>query len=173
MIVASCTSGFAGVYLERIFKEPELSQRSPEAAEESKELLQVAAEQSLKTDIPATPEPRPEVPHMAASNLRLGVFGTLFAFPAALTDFVPNPSRYTVGWTLLAWFIVCNGAIGGILVAVTIKYLDNIARSFCSAFSVMLAGLLDPDGGPEAASGTSWRVGAGLIVASVVLYQNT
>ena len=49
---------------------------------------------------------------------------------------------YFGGWTLNTWILVFLWAIGGILVALCIKYTDVIIKGFASAISLILISLI-------------------------------
>jgi len=63
--------------------------------------------------------------------------------------------------------------IGGLLVAVVIKYADNIWKGFATAGAILLTGLLAPalDLGPP--PNATLLLGALLVVASIILYAAT
>ncbi|KPA79041.1 putative CMP-sialic acid transporter [Leptomonas pyrrhocoris] len=44
------------------------------------------------------------------------------------------------GFTGLVWFLVVLQAMGGILVALVVRYCDNIVKSFSTAFAIVLSG---------------------------------
>jgi len=62
---------------------------------------------------------------------------------------------------------------GGLLVAVVIKYADNIWKGFATAGAILLTGLLAPllELGPP--PNALLLLGAALVVASVLLYAAT
>jgi UDP-sugar transporter A1/2/3 len=43
------------------------------------------------------------------------------------------------GYNSIVWFVIFLGAIGGLVIAVVIKYADNILKGFASAFSMVIA----------------------------------
>lgn len=73
------------------------------------------------------------------------------------------------GYTRLTWLVIALQALGGLLVAVVIRYADNIQKAFATSLSIVLcslvsAGLLGhvlPPG---------LILGAALVAASVILY---
>merc|ERR1712048_1018150 len=75
------------------------------------------------------------------------------------------------GFTLKVCLLGVNNAVGGLLVAVVIKYADNILRGFASAFATMNCALISiftfgfilrP----------SFGIGTALVVGSTLLYGN-
>uniref|UniRef100_A0A8C2SML9 Solute carrier family 35 member A2 n=1 Tax=Coturnix japonica TaxID=93934 RepID=A0A8C2SML9_COTJA len=99
---ASClSSGFAGVYFERLLK-------------------------SSKSSI-------------WVRNAQLGVIGTVVGLAAMLAA----EGRAVVtfgffhGYTAAVWAVVVNQAAGGLLVAVVVRYADNIMKGFATALSIV------------------------------------
>ena len=68
-----------------------------------------------------------------------------------------------------AWLSVWTNALGGLLVAVTIKYADNILRGFAQALAIIM-GAVGSHFIFGSMFGPSFVVGVGLVIASVFLY---
>ncbi|XP_053153360.1 UDP-galactose translocator isoform X2 [Hemicordylus capensis] len=134
-VVVSClSSGFAGVYFEKILKGS-------------------AASVWLR-------------------NVQLGIFGTLLgllgmwsAEGAAVAE-----HGFFFGYTPLVWGVILNQAFGGLLVAVVVKYADNILKGFATSFSIVVS---------TVASiylfdfhlNLLFALGAGLVIGAVYLYS--
>ena len=73
-------------------------------------------------------------------NIQLGVWATAIAAITALGT--PDPLFYTLGplhgFGPVTWAVVGANAFGGLLVAVTIKYADNILRGFAQAVALIV-----------------------------------
>lgn len=185
---ASVTSGSAGVYLEKVFKGKQLQQprardlefgdseaKEPLLSEKWHEDEKFCASGRMPSPPPSpllSPvHSKPEISTLAAANLRLCIIGIPIAIVNSLSDSCGSGPRgwsAISSWGWLPWFVVLNGAAGGVLVALTIKYLDNIVKSFATAGSILLAGLLGPGG---LARGPMWWSGAGSVLVSIWMYQ--
>jgi solute carrier family 35 (UDP-sugar transporter), member A1/2/3 len=79
-------------------------------------------------------------------------------------------STFFDGFTGLVWFLVLLQAAGGILVALVVRYCDNIVKSFSTAFAIVLGGMasvflfnlpLEP----------IFLLGSFLVMASITVYS--
>jgi len=106
VLCASVTSGFAGVYFEKMLKGSPVS--------------------------------------VWTRNIQLGAFGALFgAVIAWLNDGAAIAERGAFfGWSPLVSLVVTNQAVSGLIIAVVIKYADNILKGFAVSFSIILSSLL-------------------------------
>ena len=50
-----------------------------------------------------------------------------------------HQNGFFYGYRSIVWFVIFLGAIGGLVIAVVIKYADNILKGFASAFSMVIA----------------------------------
>lgn len=107
---ACCTSGFAGVYFELVLK--------PRTAQAGR--------------------PRPP-PCVWAKNIQLSTF----AFAIALVTAFLKDHRailadgFFQGYSPLVLLVITFEAFGGLVVAIVIKYADNILKSFATAVSIV------------------------------------
>ncbi|XP_026188195.1 UDP-galactose translocator isoform X2 [Mastacembelus armatus] len=134
-VVISClSSGFAGVYFEKILKGSAAS--------------------------------------VWVRNVQLGIFGIVLGLlgmwwndGAAIAD-----QGFFYGYTNMVWCVIFNQAFGGLLVAVVVKYADNILKGFATSFSIIVSTV------------TSiylfgfhvdllFTVGAGLVIGAVYMYS--
>ncbi|XP_077080090.1 UDP-galactose translocator isoform X1 [Siphateles boraxobius] len=134
VIVSCLSSGFAGVYFEKILKGSSAS--------------------------------------VWMRNIQLGIFGILLGLlgmwwndGAAIAE-----KGFLFGYTPLAWGVIFNQAFGGLLVAVVVKYADNILKGFATSFSIIVSTI------------TSvylfgfhvdliFTLGAGLVIGAVYMYS--
>ncbi|XP_061113171.1 UDP-galactose translocator isoform X3 [Conger conger] len=103
-VVVSClSSGFAGVYFERILKGSSAS--------------------------------------VWLRNVQLGIFGTLMGLLGLWWNDGPAiaESGFLFGYTPMVWGVIFNQAFGGLLVAVVVKYADNILKGFATSFSIIVS----------------------------------
>ena len=134
-VVASClSSGFAGVYFEKILKGSSGS--------------------------------------VWLRNLQLGLFGTTLGLVGLwwAEGTAVAHRGFFFGYTPAVWGVVLNQAFGGLLVAVVVKYADNILKGFATSLSIVLSTVasirlfgfhVDP----------LFALGAGLVIGAVYLYS--
>ncbi|XP_040261070.1 UDP-galactose translocator [Bufo bufo] len=132
--VSCLSSGFAGVYFERILKGSSGS--------------------------------------VWLRNIQLGIFGTALGLLAMWQqDGAAMAERgFFYGYTPLVWCVIFNQAFGGLLVAVVVKYADNILKGFATSLSIVVS---------TAASvhlfgfhvDLPFALGAGLVIGAVYLYS--
>jgi solute carrier family 35 (UDP-sugar transporter), member A1/2/3 len=87
-------------------------------------------------------------PSLAVRNIHLSLFGIPFALLSLLVlDVIPtwwNPSlprfRFWQGYNVMTWCLVLVHAFGGLLVAVVVKYADNILKGFATGVAVIVSG---------------------------------
>lgn len=101
VLLAACTSGFAGVYFEMILK-------------------------GAKTSL-------------WIRNVQMGVPSVFLSLVSAYTvDVVQVRGKgFFHGFSAIVWGVVLIQALGGLVVAVVVKYADNILKAFASAISII------------------------------------
>lgn len=102
-IFGACfTSGFAGVYLEKLMKESDTS--------------------------------------LWIRNIQLAILGGVLGFMTCLTADSEKIKKggFFQGYDGLVWFVVVWNAISGIMVAMVLRYADNILKCFASGMSIIL-----------------------------------
>lgn len=77
-------------------------------------------------------------------NVQLGLFGSILAFIGAYMKEGAELSEkgFLFGYNNLVWAVVANQACGGFLVAMVIKYADNILKGFATSLSIILSSIL-------------------------------
>ncbi|KAG9336013.1 hypothetical protein AGOR_G00139060 [Albula goreensis] len=134
-VVVSClSSGFAGVYFEKILKGSSAS--------------------------------------VWMRNVQLGIFGTFLGLLGLWWNDGPAIAEkgFLFGYTPMVWGVIFNQAFGGLLVAVVVKYADNILKGFATSFSIIVSTV------------TSvylfgfhvdllFTLGAGLVIGAVYMYS--
>lgn len=134
-VVISClSSGFAGVYFEKILKGSSAS--------------------------------------VWMRNVQLGVFGTALGLLGMWWNDGTAISQkgFFFGYTSMVWCVIFNQAFGGLLVAVVVKYADNILKGFATSFSIIVS---------TVASiylfgfhvDLMFTAGAGLVIGAVYMYS--
>ena len=136
VLVACCSSGFAGVFYERLVK------------------------QSCQ-------------PSMVIRNLQLGLFSLIFSFSTMLaynwTDILQLGIFH--GYTSSVVAVICLQAFGGLVVAATIKYADNILKGFATSVSIIVSGLVSWLLLDDLSPGPTFLAGSGLVLAASLLYS--
>ncbi|XP_069572695.1 UDP-galactose translocator [Brachyistius frenatus] len=134
-VVISClSSGFAGVYFEKILKGSSAS--------------------------------------VWVRNVQLGIFGTALGMLGLWwSDGAAIAERgFLFGYTDMVWCVIFNQAFGGLLVAVVVKYADNILKGFATSFSIIISTVMS-------IYLFAFRVdllftaGAGLVIGAVYMYS--
>ena len=106
VVISAFTSGFAGVYFEKMLKGSTAS--------------------------------------VWLRNVQLGLAGTVFGLIIAyVNDGAAMADRgFFAGWSTLATVIVMDHALGGLIIAVAIKYADNILKTFAMSLSIIVSSVL-------------------------------
>jgi len=68
-------------------------------------------------------------------NLQLAVYSLFIYLPMAIFEHPLNPFH---GWSVLTVLVSLLGALGGILVAMVIKYADGLAKNLATASSIVI-----------------------------------
>jgi len=136
VLVACCSSGFAGVFYERLVK------------------------QSCQTS-------------MVIRNLQLGLFSLLFSCTTMLTYNWTDIQKLGIfyGYTSSVVAVICLQAFGGLVVAATIKYADNILKGFATSVSIIVSGLVSWLLLDDLSPGPAFMAGACLVLAASLLYS--
>mmetsp|Transcript_18470 Transcript_18470/g.28978 ORF Transcript_18470/g.28978 Transcript_18470/m.28978 type:complete len:386 (-) Transcript_18470:129-1286(-) len=134
VISAACTSGFSGVYFEKILKGSEVT--------------------------------------LWIRNIQMGLFSIAIAFVTAMVEDSDEISRkgFFVGYSPIVLTVITVQAVGGLIVAVVVKYADNVLKVFASSFSILLSCLISAvafDFRPN----KSFLAGASLVLISTVMYS--
>ena len=74
-------------------------------------------------------------------NIQLGIFGTIFGY---LMMYYYDGSEvetkgFLFGYTDAVWITITVQSAGGLLVALVIKYSDNIMKGFATSLSIIIA----------------------------------
>ena len=108
VLCAACTSGFSGVYFEKILKS------------------------STKTSL-------------WIRNIQMGLPSIIIAYITVfLQDYSTIKSKgFFVGYNTLVWCVIIIQAVGGLIVAVVVKYADNVLKGFATSFSIIISVLVN------------------------------
>lgn len=134
-VLAACfTSGFAGVYIEKLLKQSNAS--------------------------------------IWIRNAQLGASGTLFAIVISLNADWKLICRhgFFVGYNRLVWVVVVWQALGGLIIAVVMKYADNIAKCFGCAIAIIFTCLFSVFELHESTPDLQSIAGASCVVVATGIY---
>jgi len=103
-------------------------------------------------------------------NIQLYVYGMMFGFISLHMDAKSTLSGRSLfeGFNAYAYATVISLAICGLLVSFILKYLDNVAKCFCAALSMLCVALLDSAMKHEV---IPLRVALGAILTGLALEQ--
>ena len=77
---------------------------------------------------------------------------------------------FFVGYSPMVWIVVIVQAVGGLIVALVVKYADNVLKTFAASFGIVISCIISAiffDFHPNFA----FLVGTALVVISTVLYS--
>eukprot|EP00051_Salpingoeca_urceolata_P031515 m.494584 g.494584 ORF g.494584 m.494584 type:complete len:437 (-) comp41286_c0_seq1:100-1410(-) len=74
-------------------------------------------------------------------NVQLALLSASLYLPLALYSAPPGQS-VLFGWSSVTWTVAWLGAMGGILVAMTLKHLDSIVKCFATSGAIVIATLM-------------------------------
>ena len=103
VIISCLSSGFAGVYVEKMLKQTKAS--------------------------------------LWLRNVQLGMFGALAGIACVvLKDFgAVSANGVFYGYDYLVWTVITQQALGGLIVAIVVKYADNILKGFSTSLSIIVS----------------------------------
>jgi UDP-galactose transporter len=134
VLCAACTSGFSGVYFEKILKGSQTS--------------------------------------LWIRNVQMGLPSVLMAFLTiyAKDSAIVAKEGFFGGYSPIVWTVVTVQAVGGLIVAVVVKYADNVLKVFATSFSIVVSCILSAIFFDFHAS-FAFMVGASLVVTATVMYS--
>jgi len=106
-------------------------------------------------------------------NIQLGLFGFLTGLIGAYSkdgDKIAANGDFFYGYTPIVWSAICCQAFGGLLVAVVIKYADNILKGFACSISIIVSAVFAMILFDFAISGL-FVVGTALVCVAVYMYS--
>jgi len=108
---------------------------------------------------------------MWVRNIQLGISGALFSFLGMVfydrTEILEG--GFLQGYDSLTYMVVANQALGGLLVAIVVKYADNILKGFATSLSIIISGIISSyffDFHPS----SQFTIGAVIVMVSTYLY---
>jgi len=131
---ASCTSGFSGVYFEKILKGSTIN--------------------------------------LWIRNIQMGLPSIFLALGAIyVNDYaIVKEKGFFVGYSPSVWAVVIIQAVGGLIVALVVKYADNVLKVFATSFSIILSCIISAvffDFRPS----LNFVFGSSLVMISTIMYS--
>ncbi|KAM0789570.1 hypothetical protein ACM66B_000380 [Microbotryomycetes sp. NB124-2] len=183
-ILAACiSSGLAGGWFEWVLKSPAPSPppsasstthtpTTPNTKTTRGSATTSPGAASPSTPLSAAPVLREGSPSLWARNIQLSIPSLVFSLSGVLLS--PQLRSYApkdiwLGFSPLVWSVVVNQALGGLLVAMVVRYADSVAKGFATSLAIVLSTLssvvlfgLVP--------GASFLIGASLVILSTIIY---
>ncbi|KAI8969928.1 nucleotide-sugar transporter-domain-containing protein [Mycotypha africana] len=81
---------------------------------------------------------------MWVRNIQLAISGSFFSLIGMLMYDMQaiRTGGLLQGYNWLTWIVVANQALGGLLVAIVVKYADNILKGFATSLSIIVSGII-------------------------------
>ena len=135
VLFAACTSGFSGVYFEKILKGSTTS--------------------------------------LWLRNVQMGIPSVVIALVTVYAKDSEAVAKHGIlgGYTWIVWTVVVVQAAGGLIVAVVVKYADNVLKVFATSFSIVISCVISAIFFDFHAT-FSFIVGASLVVLATVMYSS-
>lgn len=114
---------------------------------------------------------------LSTKNVFLSAFSMVFVGCATVSSAVAADTAESLrslmtGVDAVVWGMIVNQAVGGILVAITLRHADNVLKGFATTAAIVVGGI-----GSYAFFGTVpsplFAVGSGVVCAAVVLYSSS
>ena len=104
-------------------------------------------------------------------NVQLGLFGTILGLIGMVMKdgAVVADKGFFFGYSPLVWGVIAQQAFGGLLVAVVVKYADNILKGFATSIAIMLSCIASIFLFDFHLT-SKFTTGAGLVILAVYLY---
>jgi UDP-galactose transporter len=107
-------------------------------------------------------------------NVQLGMYGIVIGWIGMwIKDGKKiQESGFFTGYTGLVWLVVFNQAFGGLLVAVVVKYADNILKGFATSLAIIISCFVSVFFFSFQLN-LQFIFGAGLVISAVYLYGHS
>ncbi|CAO3623799.1 unnamed protein product [Mucor hiemalis] len=166
-VLAACfLSGLAGVYFEKILKAPT---PKPVPTEDWSEDEEENKRNTVQTDDEADEDASNQV---WIRNIQMSFFSVILGlvFVVMLQDGTTIVERgFFVNYNALTWTVIAIQALGGLIVALVVKYADNILKGFATSISIILSSIVSVWLFNFTFSG-SFVLGAALVIYATYLY---
>lgn len=160
VVISCCLSGLAGVYFEKILKRHQSppitsSPRAPSPSRVSAGSIS-GAPGNPRSSSPNRPTPlvihhnansklpNGHNPSLWERNIQLAAFSVILALLGIWmkdADSIAEKGWFT-GFNGITWIVVTVQALGGLIVAVVVKYADNILKGFATSLSIIISSVV-------------------------------
>lgn len=143
-----CLSGVAGIWLEKFLKNKDTA--------------------PLPSAIHSTPAAT-----LWERNLQLSLYGILFGLSSvAINDYqAVREQGFFHSYSLWTMFVILTAAVGGLIVAVVVKYTNTIVKGFATSISIMLTAVCSLALFPSDELGWLFWLGASCVLLSIFNYN--
>ncbi|CAM1321190.1 SLC35A3 (predicted) [Pycnogonum litorale] len=105
-------------------------------------------------------------------NVQLGMFsfllGTVGMF---VNDWVSIRNHgFFQGYNFITWIVLFSQAFGGLVIAVVIKYADNILKGFAASLSIVSSAIISYFILHDFVPTTKFFIGSPIVVAATIIY---
>jgi len=175
VLTACMLSGLAGVYFEKILKAPAPKPTAVNTTNNTEDWSDDDDDENKKV---VQEEDNMDDESLAASNqiwirnIQMSFFSVLLGlvFVVMLQDGTTIVERgFFVNYTPLTWTVIAIQALGGLIVALVVKYADNILKGFATSISIILSSIVSVWLFNFTFSG-SFLLGAALVIYATYLY---
>ncbi|CAO3612614.1 unnamed protein product [Mucor fragilis] len=176
VLTACMLSGLAGVYFEKILKAPapkpatvnSTANNTEDWSDDDDENKKVVVQEDDNMD----DESLAAGNQIWIRNIQMSFFSVLLGlvFVVMLQDGTTIVERgFFVNYTPLTWTVIAIQAVGGLIVALVVKYADNILKGFATSISIILSSIVSVWLFNFTFSG-SFLLGAALVIYATYLY---
>lgn len=140
-VLAACLlSGLAGVYFEKILKSAPTSSTHKQVptTDDDEEENKKSDEDELDDELVVSNQ-------IWIRNIQMSFFSVLLGlvFVVMLQDGAKIVERgFFVNYNVLTWTVIGIQAFGGLIVALVVKYADNILKGFATSISIILSSIV-------------------------------
>lgn len=108
-------------------------------------------------------------------NVQMGTIGALLAMTTAYVKdgTAIAAAGFFQGWTPLVVSVACQVGVGGLIVALVVRFADNILKGFATSLSIIASGLISMYCLPALKFTPTpiWFVGSSLVLFATVIYS--
>ena len=105
-------------------------------------------------------------------NIQMGIFGVFLGIIGMFANdgAAVKEKGFLFGYNTLVWIVIFMQAFGGLLVAVVVKYADNILKGFATSFSIIVSCVVSVYIFSFTVS-VQFLIGAFMVISAIVLYS--
>lgn len=166
VLTACMLSGLAGVYFEKILKAPAPKPIPTEDYDDDEE-------ENKRVNVQDDDDDELNVSNQIwIRNIQMSFFSVILGlvFVVMLQDGTTIAERgFFVNYTPLTWTVIGIQALGGLIVALVVKYADNILKGFATSISIILSSVVSVWLFNFSVSG-SFLLGAAFVIYATYLY---